>query len=64
MGDIYFERASQLLGNPLDVSNQFRLEDVPAMSLMALYLLENNRRDKARYPVSALLWIICVGRGA
>ena len=63
MGDVYFERASKLLGNPLDVSNQFRLEDVPAMTLMALYLLENNRRDKACHYV-CMAMNVCVEHGA
>lgn len=62
-GDVYFERASRLLGNPLDVSNQFGLEDVPAMILMALYLLENNRRDNACHYVSMAI-NVCVEHGA
>lgn len=62
-GDVYFERASRLLGNPLDVSNQFGLEDVPAMILMALYLLENNRRDHACHYVSMAI-NVCVEHGA
>lgn len=63
LGDVYFERASKLLGNPLDVSNQFGLEDVPALILMALYLLENNRRDNACHYVCMAI-NVCVEHGA
>ena len=61
--DIFFERASKLLGSPLDINNQFMLEDVPAMTLMAMYLLENNRRDKAHQYVSTAM-AVCVEHGA
>jgi hypothetical protein len=42
----YFKRARMLLGNPLDAVH-FTLTDVPALSLMAFYLIEVNRRDAA-----------------
>lgn len=42
----FFARAWALLGNPLDIT-LYTLDDVPALALMALYLVENNRRDAA-----------------
>ncbi|KAF9690650.1 hypothetical protein EKO04_011518 [Ascochyta lentis] len=45
-GEAYFKRARVLLGNPLD-SVRFSLSDVPALTLMAHYLIEVNRRDAA-----------------
>jgi hypothetical protein len=44
--EAYFKRARMLLGNPLDAVH-FTLTDVPALSLMAFYLIEVNRRDAA-----------------
>ncbi|KAM7185715.1 Fungal specific transcription factor domain containing protein [Rhypophila sp. PSN 637] len=44
----HFARAVALLGNPLDVGlHSLSFDDVPALALMALYLVENNRRDHA-----------------
>ncbi|KAK1835711.1 high-affinity nicotinic acid transporter [Podospora conica] len=63
LGDVYFERAVMLLGNRLDRSTQFRVEDIPAMTLMAMYLLENNRRDRARHYV-CIAMDVCVEHGA
>lgn len=44
--EAYFKRARMLLGNPMDTV-RFTLTDVPALSLMAYYLIEVNRRDAA-----------------
>lgn len=44
--EAYFKRARMLLGNPMDTV-RFSLMDVPALSLMAYYLIEVNRRDAA-----------------
>ena len=46
VGEEYIARARKLLGNPLD-SHLFSIDDVPALALMALYYVENNRRDFA-----------------
>jgi hypothetical protein len=45
-GDKYFKRARVLLGNPLDKAC-FTVNDIPALSLMAFYLIEINRWDAA-----------------
>ncbi|KAK3315747.1 fungal-specific transcription factor domain-containing protein [Apodospora peruviana] len=47
----FFSRARRLLGNPLDIT-LYTLDDVPALALMTLYLVENNRRDAAYMCIS------------
>lgn len=49
--EVYFARARVLLGNPLDIS-LYTLDDVPALALMALYLVESNRRDAGSMYIS------------
>ncbi|KAJ4355863.1 uncharacterized protein N0V89_003884 [Didymosphaeria variabile] len=61
-GDAYFKRARILLGNPLDTV-RFSLRDVPVLALMALYLIEINRRDAA-YVYTSLAMHIAVTHGA
>jgi len=46
MGEACFKRARELIGNPMETVN-FNLADVPALTLMAFYLIEVNRRDAA-----------------
>lgn len=47
----FFSRAWSLLGHPLDIT-LYTLDDVPVLGLMALYLIENNRRDAAYMCIS------------
>jgi hypothetical protein len=61
-GDAYFKRARILLGNPLDTV-RFTLSDVPVLALMAVYLIEINRRDAA-YVYTSLAMHIAVTHGA
>lgn len=49
--DEHFARAYALMGSMSDVT-AYTLDDVPTMSLMALYLVENNRRDAAYICIS------------
>jgi len=46
VGEAFIARARKLLGNPLDL-HLYSIDDVPALALMALYYVENNRRDFA-----------------
>lgn len=61
-GDAYFKRARILLGNPLDTV-RFAMRDVPVLALMALYLIEINRRDAA-YVYTSLAMHISITHGA
>lgn len=61
-GDAYFKRARILIGNPLDTV-RFTLRDVPVLALMAIYLIEINRRDAA-YVYTNLALHIAVTHGA
>ncbi|KAH7027943.1 uncharacterized protein B0I36DRAFT_365071 [Microdochium trichocladiopsis] len=51
IGEVHFARAKKLLGNPLDTTNS-SVGDIPVLTLMALYLIEMNRRDAAYMYVS------------
>lgn len=51
IGEVHFARAKKLLGNPLDTTNS-TVTDIPVLTLMALYLVEMNRRDAAYMYVS------------
>ncbi|KAK3693066.1 hypothetical protein B0T22DRAFT_33298 [Podospora appendiculata] len=51
LGESYFARARALLGNPLEIAS-YTSTDVSVYALMALYLIENNRRDTAYLAVS------------
>lgn len=62
IGDAYFKRARILQGNLLDTV-RLCLRDVPVLALMALYLIEINRRDAAFVYVS-LAMHIAVTHGA
>ncbi|KAJ9144217.1 Fungal specific transcription factor domain-containing protein [Pleurostoma richardsiae] len=61
LGEGYLARARALLGNPLDTS-LFGKGDVPALALLARYMLEVNRRDAA-YVYVAVAMHICVVHG-
>ncbi|KAK0629243.1 hypothetical protein B0T17DRAFT_489175 [Bombardia bombarda] len=52
-GEVYFARAKTLLGNPLDTT--FTKNDIPVLALMALYWIENNRRDAAYKAISTAI---------
>lgn len=58
-GEVYFKRARELLGNPLDTV-RFTLSDVPALALMGFYLIELNRRDAAYVHVSLAIHIAII----
>ena len=64
LGETYFARALALIGNPLDpaIFNQFSPDDMPALALMALYMLEMNRRDVA-YMYVAIAMHLCMMHG-
>jgi hypothetical protein len=49
--EAYLARARAILGNPLDITT-YTARDVSVLSLMALYLVEMNRRDSAYVAVS------------
>ncbi|KAK3937956.1 fungal-specific transcription factor domain-containing protein [Diplogelasinospora grovesii] len=51
LGEHFLARARILLGNPLDIT-MYTTNDVSVLALMALYLIENNRRDAAYIAVS------------
>ncbi|KXJ88613.1 hypothetical protein Micbo1qcDRAFT_138397 [Microdochium bolleyi] len=51
IGDVHFARAKKLLGNPLDTTHS-TVSDIPVLTLMALYLIEMNRRDAAYMYIS------------
>ncbi|KAK0640586.1 hypothetical protein B0T16DRAFT_393026 [Cercophora newfieldiana] len=46
LSEAFLARARKLLGNPFDF-HLYSIEDVPALTLMALYYVESNRRDFA-----------------
>ncbi|KAB5566749.1 hypothetical protein GE09DRAFT_745875 [Coniochaeta sp. 2T2.1] len=56
LGETYFARARLLLGNPLDITT-YSSDDVAVLALMALYLVENNRRDAAYISISTAMHI-------
>jgi hypothetical protein len=56
LGEAFFARARALIGNPLDVTT-YGTNDVPVLALMALYLIENNRRDAAYMYISTAMHI-------
>ena len=58
-GEVYFKRARQLLGNPLDTV-RYTLSDVPVLALMGFYLIELNRRDAAYMYVSLAVHIAII----
>ncbi|KAK1759988.1 fungal-specific transcription factor domain-containing protein [Echria macrotheca] len=53
-GEMFYARARKLLGNPLDV-HLYSMKDVPALTLLALYHIEGNRRDSASAFLSAAM---------
>ncbi|OIW25360.1 hypothetical protein CONLIGDRAFT_673457 [Coniochaeta ligniaria NRRL 30616] len=56
LGETFFARARMLLGNPLDITTYIS-NDVSVLALMALYLVENNRRDAAYIYISTAMHI-------
>lgn len=56
LGETFFARARILLGNPLDTTTYIS-DDVSVLALMALYLVENNRRDAAYIYISTAMHI-------
>lgn len=44
--ELYIARARKILGNPFDV-HLYSIDDVPAIAMMSLFYVENNRRDFA-----------------
>lgn len=51
LGEPYFMRARFFLGNPL-VSTNYTPDDLPALAMMSMYLVEVNRRDTAYLYIS------------
>ncbi|KAI1256586.1 hypothetical protein MGN70_001710 [Eutypa lata] len=51
LGEPYFMRARFWLGNPLETTN-YTPDDLPALAMMSMYLIEVNRRDTAYLYVS------------
>lgn len=51
LGEDYFARARSLQGNLLDRTT-YTISDIAVLALMALYLIENNRRDAAYMAIS------------
>ncbi|KAL1841763.1 hypothetical protein VTJ49DRAFT_6601 [Mycothermus thermophilus] len=51
LGEEHFARARALVGNPLDRTT-YTTQDIAVLALMALYLIENNRRDAAYMAIS------------
>jgi hypothetical protein len=56
LGEPFFARARALLGNPLDFTT-YDSNDVSVLALMALYLVEKNRRDAAYIYISNAMHI-------
>jgi hypothetical protein len=56
LGEDYFARARSLLGNLLDRTT-YTINDIAVLALMALYLIENNRRDAAYMAISNAMTI-------
>jgi hypothetical protein len=56
LGEEYFARARSLLGNLLDRTT-YTITDIAVLALMALYLIENNRRDAAYMAISNAMTI-------
>jgi hypothetical protein len=56
LGEDYFARARSLLGNLLDRTT-YTISDIAVLALMALYLVENNRRDAAYMAISNAMTI-------
>ena len=56
LGEEHFARARSLLGNLLDRAT-YTVPDIAALTLMAFYLVENNRRDAAYMAVSSAMTI-------
>ncbi|KAK4168374.1 high-affinity nicotinic acid transporter [Cladorrhinum sp. PSN259] len=46
LGEQHYSTAKALIGGPLD-GRSYTKDDLPTLALMALYLVENNRRDQA-----------------
>lgn len=51
LGKPYFMRAKHWLGNPL-VPTSYSPDDIPALAMMSMYLVEVNRRDTAYLYIS------------
>ncbi|KAL2158794.1 hypothetical protein VTH06DRAFT_3986 [Thermothelomyces fergusii] len=56
LGEEHFARARALLGNLLDRTT-YTIHDIAALTLMTLYLVENNRRDAAYMAISNAMTI-------
>ncbi|KAK0707929.1 hypothetical protein B0H67DRAFT_588925 [Lasiosphaeris hirsuta] len=54
LGESHYAKAYKILGNPLDITS-YTTDDVPALTMMALYLIENNRRDSAYICISTAM---------
>ncbi|KAH8666869.1 hypothetical protein BX600DRAFT_511761 [Xylariales sp. PMI_506] len=50
-GETFFARARWLLGNPLDITMS-TVHDIPVLAMMAIYLVDMNRRDAAYIYIS------------
>ncbi|EAA31086.2 hypothetical protein GE21DRAFT_8551 [Neurospora crassa] len=51
LGEAHYAAARMLIGNPLDMTS-YTIYNVAVLALMALYLVENNRRDAAYMAIS------------
>jgi hypothetical protein len=56
LGEDHFARARALLGNLLDRTS-YTIDDIAALALMAVYMVENNRRDAAYIAISNAMTI-------
>ena len=61
LGEEYYARAKLLLGDMFETVSR-TTKDIPALALMAMYLIENNRRDTA-YMVIGNAMDICITFG-
>ena len=62
LGEEHYAVARMLIGNPLDMTGSYTIYNVAVLALMALYLVENNRRDAAYMAISNAMHL-CVMHG-
>lgn len=61
LGEMSFARARKILGDFTDI--RYGMDDVPTLALMAIYMVEMNRRDSAYILLSHALTICCMFGG-
>ncbi|KAF3761423.1 hypothetical protein M406DRAFT_108751 [Cryphonectria parasitica EP155] len=62
LGEMFFAKARSILGDPLDISSH-TFRDISTLALMAMYMLEMNRRDGAYFFLSQALTICATSGG-